>query len=112
MSEEPEKTSVRVEIAGEEHAIRASVDPEHTRRCAALVDDTVREIKEKSGVPQNHRAVILAALSVADRYFRAVAELQEVTRETAERATRLHGAIEGALEDSDSSGSVDEVGRA
>ena len=45
----PEKSSVTVRIAGEEHTIRASAEPEYTKQCAKLVDDRIMDIRSKSG---------------------------------------------------------------
>jgi cell division protein ZapA (FtsZ GTPase activity inhibitor) len=61
-----EKTSVTVRIAGEEHTIRASAEPSYTRRCAALVDDRIHQIRLQAGLIEGHKAAILAALSIAD----------------------------------------------
>ena len=46
----PEKASVTVRIAGEEHSIRANAEPEYTKRCAKLVDDRIHEIRQFSVV--------------------------------------------------------------
>mgnify|MGYP001162130016 FL=1 len=93
----PEKASVTVRIAGEEHTIRASAEPEYTKRCAKLVDDHIHEIRVRAGLIEGHRAAILAALSIADQCFQAVDELEQVRKETASRATDLTRRIEAEL---------------
>lgn len=98
MSSDGPKTTVTVRIAGEEHVLRSSADPEYTRSCAAFLDERIREIRELSGLVENHRAVILAALSITDRYFEAVEELEQLRREVASRSTNLTRRIEDALE--------------
>src|SRR5690606_36589958 len=70
MSDAPHLSAVTVRIAGEEHALRASADAEYTRSCARFVDERIREIREKSGLVETHRAAILAALSITDQLFR------------------------------------------
>ena len=61
-----QKQSVSVRIAGEEHVIRASAEPDYTRRCASYVDERIMEIREKAGLLESHKAAILAALSITD----------------------------------------------
>ncbi len=90
----PEKASVTVRIAGEEHTIRANAAPEHTKRCARLVDDRIHEIRMQAGVIEGYKAAILAALSIADQCFQAVDELAQVRQEVASRATNLTRRIE------------------
>ncbi len=97
MTEELRKTSVTVRIAGEEHTIRSSADPEYTRQVAELVDDRIAEIRQVTGLIESHKAAILAALSIADEYFQARGELarleDDVRRETEDLAQRLEGAL-------------------
>ncbi len=97
MSREQEKTSVTVRIAGEEHSLRSSADPEYTRRCASFLDERIREIREHSGLVEGHRAVILAALAITDRYFRTRDELEQLRREVASRSQNLTRRVEEEL---------------
>lgn len=91
--------TVTVRIAGEEHVLRSSADPEYTRACAAYLDERIREIRELSGLVEGHRAVILAALAMTDRYFQARDEGERLRREVASRATNLARRIEEELGD-------------
>ena len=93
----PEKASVTVRIAGEEHTIRANAEPDYTKRCAKLVDDRIHEIRMHAGLIEGHRAAILAALSIADQCFQAVEELEQVRKETASRAINLTRRIEAEV---------------
>ncbi len=92
-----EKTSVTVRIAGEEHTIRASAEPEYTRRCAKLVDDRIHQIRVAAGLIEGHKAAILAALSIADELFQAQEEVDEVKEAAEERAASIADRIEGAV---------------
>ena len=94
-----EKSSVTVRIAGEEHTIRASAEPEYTRRCARLVDDRIHQIRLAAGLIEGHKAAILAALSIADELFQAQEEAEEVRREAERRAEAVADRIEGVLDD-------------
>lgn len=90
-------TAVTVRIAGEEHALRANADPEHTRACARFVDARIQEIREKSGLVETHRAAILAALSISDQFLRTREELERLRREAAERDNALALQVEQLL---------------
>jgi cell division protein ZapA (FtsZ GTPase activity inhibitor) len=93
----PEKTSVTVRIAGEEHTIRASAEPAYTRRCAKHVDDRIHEIRMQAGLIEGHKAAILAALSIADECFQAQDELGTMRDEVATRVNELAGRIKSVI---------------
>ena len=92
-----EKTSVTVRIAGEEHTIRASAEPEYTRKCAKLVDDRIHDIRLAAGLIEGHKAAILAALSIADEYFQALEELERGKEDLAARVEALAARVEGTV---------------
>jgi cell division protein ZapA (FtsZ GTPase activity inhibitor) len=71
------KHVVRVNIVGEEHAIRSDSPPEHTQAVAAYVDQTIRRIRGTAPV-ETHRVAILAAMQIADELFRARADATEL----------------------------------
>jgi cell division protein ZapA len=98
------RTAVTVRIAGEEHTIRANVEPEYTRRCAQLVDERIREIRSRSGLLETHKAAILAALSITDELFRARDELEAAGKSVAEQASRLTAQIEEHMRSHSSKG--------
>ncbi|TVP57030.1 MAG: cell division protein ZapA [Gemmatimonadales bacterium] len=98
MSEPRQKTTVTVRIAGEEHVLRSSADPDYTRACAEHLDARIREIRELSGMVENHRAVILAALSITDRYFEVTEELERLRKEVISRSTNLVKRIDEELD--------------
>jgi len=94
-----EKQSVNVRIAGEEHVIRASAEPDYTRRCAGYVDERIMEIRTKAGLLETHKAAILAALSITDELLQARDELErlrgDVGRRAGELARRLDAGVDG-----------------
>jgi len=97
---DPQKTSVTVRIAGEEHTIRASAEPSYTRRCAELVDDRIHQIRVQAGLIEGHKAAILAALSIADECFQAQEELERVRADVSGRAPQLAERITRAFPES------------
>lgn len=92
-----EKNSVTVRIAGEEHTIRAAAEPAYTRKCAELVDERIHQIRLQAGLIEGHKAAILAALSIADDYFQARAEVDGARKEMADRAAALARRIQVKL---------------
>lgn len=98
MADSPRKNTVTVRIAGEEHVLRSSADPEYTRSCAEHLDARIREIRELSGMVENHRAVILAALSITDRFFQMQEELERLQKEVISRSTNLVKRIDEELD--------------
>ena len=69
MSETGPRTAIRVQIAGDEYTLRAEVDEGHARRCAALVDDRMRQAAEKGSVSAKN-AAMSAALDLADQLLK------------------------------------------
>ncbi len=62
---------IKVNIVGEEYAIRSDASPEHTRAVAQYVDQSIKRVLNSSLVVENHKAAILAALQITDELFRA-----------------------------------------
>ena len=83
------RNAIRVRIAGETYTLRTDADEEYTRRCAALVDERMREIGREAGLDAKQTA-ILAALAISDELFRQEAR-------TRAHAATLAGRIENAL---------------
>ena len=91
------RSSVTVRIAGEEHTLRSNAPPEHTRRCAKLVSDRIEEIRSRATLLEPHRAAILAALSIADEFFRAQEQVESDGAALSESLDALTTRIEAAL---------------
>lgn len=98
MAESKDTSAVTVRIGGEDHVIRANVEPEYTRRCAKWVDDRISEIKSQVGLLESHKAAMLAALSITDELFQARNQVEELREETAGRASALAQRLELVLE--------------
>jgi cell division protein ZapA len=97
MSPSEKKTTVTVRIAGEEHVLRSRVDPEYTQACARMVDERIQEVRRLGGMVEPDKAAILAALSIADRYFQAQGELDRLRRELTSRSNNLARRIDEEL---------------
>jgi cell division protein ZapA len=92
-----DKSVVAVQIAGEEYTIRAHATPEYTRECATYVDRAIREILEGGSLIQQHKAAILAALSITDQLFQAREEASALREEVARSALALADDIQQRL---------------
>jgi len=93
------RESVTVRIAGEEHTLRSSAEPEYTTRCAAYVDRRFQEIKKQVGLLEGHKVAILAALSITDELFQALDTQEESSSQIAERVNALAARLEGVVSD-------------
>ena len=93
-----ERETVEVTILGETYSLKTETGAEYTRRVAAHIDRTAREIREESGVVDHAKLAILTALAVTDQLFR-MREGVDVVRGLAERrAERLAGEVRAVLE--------------
>jgi cell division protein ZapA len=96
MAEKSGIPPVTVRIGGEDHTIRANVEPDYTRKCAKWVDDRIMEIKGQLGLIESHKAAILAALSITDEMFQAQAQVDRIREAAAHRAESLQLRLEEA----------------
>lgn len=71
----PEKNTLRVNIFGTEYVLKGDSSLEHMQRVATLVDQKMREISQSGTIKSNTKLAILAALNIADEYFKTRDEL-------------------------------------
>jgi cell division protein ZapA len=86
---------VPVEILGQTYPIRSGLDARYVEELATHVDEKMRAASEVTPSGDSLRLAVVAALNIADEYFRCVA-----TRE--DQATHLTGrldAIERLIDD-------------
>ncbi len=96
MAEKTGIPPVTVRIGGEDHTIRANVEPEYTKKCAKWVDDRITEIRKQLGLIESHKAAILAALSITDEMFQARAQVEDIQTSVAQKAESLLFQLEQA----------------
>jgi cell division protein ZapA len=104
VTQQGDRTTVTVEIAGEQYTIRSQASPEYTRDCAAYVDRTLTEIMRQGSLVQAHKGAILAALALADELFQTRTELETLRAELTRRADALVAQIEDRLAGGDLAG--------
>jgi cell division protein ZapA len=91
------KNLVRVEILGREYVLKSDEDQGRTEKIAAYVNQKIREV---SGGPQTVstlNAAILAALNIADDYFRILDEKGSRREEYEGKAERLISVIDARI---------------
>ena len=77
------KNKVTVSIAGQEYTMVAVEDEAYVRKVAAHVDGQVREVLDQGRLSIADGAV-LAAMNIADQYFREVTASENLRRQIKE----------------------------
>ena len=82
------RRSVEVHILGQRMSLKADDDPRHVERIAAYVKRKVDELSG-GGPLSATKLAVLAAINIADDYFRALDEGRAFKREVAARSRAL-----------------------
>ena len=83
---------VSVEIHGMRYPIRSTLDPSYVAHLAAYVDAKLQAAAEEAPTSESVKVAVVAALNIADDYFRlreAEPDLGEEIRKRAEEIERL-----------------------
>jgi cell division protein ZapA len=88
---------VSVEIHGQEYPIRSGLDPAYVAELAAYVDEKIRLAAVESPSGDTLKLAVLAALNIADEYFRVRDERRREHEGVAERAQALERMLDLAL---------------
>ena len=96
------KNKVTVSIAGHEYTMVAAEDEAYVRKVAAHVDAQIREVMEQGGRLSLTDVSVLAALNIADQYFREQAALNIADQYFREQAAseNIRRQIKECLEES------------
>ncbi len=89
---------VPVEILGQRYPIRSALDEEYVAELASYVDGKIRTAAEASPSSDLVRVAVLAALNIADEFFRARDVGHHWQRQLAERVSRVERLLDGALQ--------------
>ena len=84
----PAKHSVEVQLLGQRMVLKADDDPKHVERLVSYVKRKVDELSA-NGPISSQKLAVLAALNIADDYFRALDETRELKRQVAQRSRAL-----------------------
>ena len=88
---------VTVEIHGQQYPIRSGLDPAYVAELAAYVDEKMRLALRESPAGDTLKLAVLAALNIADEYFRIVDQEREHNQQVARRARELESMLDLAL---------------
>ncbi len=88
---------VNVEIHGQQYPIRSGLDPAYVAELAAYVDEKIRLASRESPAGDTLKLAVLAALNIADEYFRERDEEERRTTTIRSRATELERVLDLAL---------------
>ena len=88
---------VTVEIHGQQYPIRSGLDPAYVAELAAYVDEKMRLASRESPAGDTLKLAVLAALNIADEYFRIVDDERRQNDQVAHRAAELERMVDLAL---------------
>ena len=83
------KTIVSVKIYNQELKIRTDEPPEYVRDVARYVDSKIYEVIDNVPGISSTKALILAAMNIADELFKQREEHQKLVRQLQERSEQL-----------------------
>ena len=92
-----ESRVVQVEIHGQRYPIRSGLDPQYVAELAAYVDEKMRLAARESHSGDTLKVAVLAALNIADEFFRASDEVQSDHATLNRRAAALERIVDLAL---------------
>ena len=97
MSHNPGRV-VTVEILGQRYPVRSSlVDPGYVSDLATYVDEKMRAAADKSPAGDSLKVAVLAALNIADEYFRCRDADRSATDDVRKRTMEIEQAVDQAL---------------
>lgn len=88
---------VSVEIHGQQYPIRSGLDPAYVAELAAYVDEKIRLASRESPAGDTLKLAVLAALNIADEFFRERDEERRLTSTIASRAGELERMLDLVL---------------
>jgi cell division protein ZapA len=93
-----ESRVVHVEVHGQRYPIRSGLDPAYVAELAAYVDEKMRLAARESPAGDTLKVAVLAALNIADEFFRASDEVQNGHVTLNRRTAALERMLDLALE--------------
>ena len=88
---------VPVEIHGQNYPIRSGLDPAYVAELAAFVNEKMQLASKETPGGDTLRIAVLAALNIADEYFRARTAQEQDAAAVADRAAELERMLDLVL---------------
>jgi cell division protein ZapA len=92
-----ESRVVHVEIHGQRYPIRSTLSSDYVAELAAYVDEKMRLAAKESPAGDTLKLAVLAALNIADEYFRACDDVETDHAAITRRAAALERMLDLAL---------------
>jgi len=92
-----ESRVVHVEIHGHRYPIRSGLPPEYVAELAAYVDEKMRLAARESPAGDTLKLAVLAAINIADEFFRACDEVETDHAALSRRTAALERMLDLAL---------------
>lgn len=90
---------VHVEIHGQRYPIRSGLDTAYVAELAAYVDGKMQMAARECAAGDTLKVAVLAAINIADEYFRSRDEVRDQQTGLAERAEELERMLDLVLAD-------------
>ena len=97
MKDKTDSNLIPVEIFGETYKVRGDEDRGYITDLANYVDSKMKSITESSRSGDSLRVAVLAALNIADEYFKLQKKHEDSRVQVAEQANELTEVLEGVL---------------
>jgi cell division protein ZapA len=97
MDHEQESRVIHVEIHGQRYPIRSALDTQYVAELAALVDEKMRLAARECPAGDTLKIAVLAALNIADEYFRATDADRDRRSTLKDRAIQLERMVDLAI---------------
>jgi cell division protein ZapA len=88
---------IHVEIHGQQYPIRSALDPAYVAELAAYVDMKMRAAALETAAGDTLKLAVLAALNIADEYFRIQNDDRERRERLSVRTEELERLLDSAL---------------
>jgi cell division protein ZapA len=95
--DQQESRVIHVEIHGQRYPIRSALDGQYVAELAAFVDEKMRLAAKECPAGDTLKIAVLAALNVADEYFRASDADQDRRSSLKDRAIELERMVDLAI---------------
>ncbi len=92
-----ENRVVTVEIAGQRYPIRSTLEASYVAELAAYVDEKMRLASRETNSGDSLKIAVLAALNIADEYFRCRAAENTAQGYWHQKAAELERLVDAAL---------------
>ena len=88
---------IHVEIHGQQYPIRSALEPTYVAELAAYVDQKMRAAAHETAAGDTLKIAVLAAINIADEFFRAQHDDRERRERMSSRAEELERLLDSAL---------------